>query len=96
MPLTDVSANVFHCSDPQAQLKPGAVELLQKAVPALTDEQLTAMQRCPMRSYDPSIVQEPHVYRTQEVHCPFQCSLVYDGMLDVLQSMRLLMHRECL
>jgi cyanate lyase len=50
----------------QAQLKPGAVELLQKAVPALTEAQLAAMQRCPMRSYDPSIVQEPHVYRTQE------------------------------
>jgi hypothetical protein len=54
------------CCALQAQLKPGAVELLQKAVPALTDVQLAAMQRCPMRSYDPSIVQEPHVYRTQE------------------------------
>lgn len=50
----------------QAQLKEGAVPLLKKAVPALTDEQLAAMRKCPMRSYDPTIVQEPHIYRTQE------------------------------
>lgn len=41
--------------------------LLKRAVPALTDDQIAAMKQCPMRSYDPSIVQEPHIYRTQEV-----------------------------
>jgi hypothetical protein len=55
------------------------VELLREAVPALTDAQLAAMQRCPMRSYDPSIVQEPHVYRTQEVRAePYSIQFNFD------------------
>lgn len=51
--------------------------LIKKAVPTLTDEQLAAMQQCPMRSYDPSIVQEPHIYRTQEVRKVSQIKSVY-------------------
>lgn len=50
----------------QAQLKEGTVEPLKKAVPGLTDDHIAAMKRCPFRSYDPSILQEPHIYRMQE------------------------------
>ena len=52
----------------QAQLKAGTVEALRKAVPGLTDDHISLMQRCPMRSWDPQLIQEPHVYRLYEVH----------------------------
>jgi len=50
----------------QAQLKDGREELLRKACPALTDELISAMKRSPMRSFDPSILKEPHIYRMTE------------------------------
>ena len=46
-----------HSSLLQAQLKPGTVDALRKAVPGLTDEHVSIMQRCPMRSFDPSLIQ---------------------------------------
>lgn len=48
----------------QAQLKSGREELVRKACPALTDELIAAMKRAPMRGYDPSILKEPHIYRS--------------------------------
>lgn len=51
------------CDAWQAQLKDTREELLRKACPALTDELISAMKRSPMRSYDPSILKEPHIYR---------------------------------
>eukprot|EP01006_Ploeotia_vitrea_P014260 TRINITY_DN38257_c0_g1_i1.p1 TRINITY_DN38257_c0_g1~~TRINITY_DN38257_c0_g1_i1.p1 ORF type:complete len:176 (-),score=37.52 TRINITY_DN38257_c0_g1_i1:102-629(-) len=50
----------------QAQLKPGTVDKLRAAVPALTDEQIERMQQAPMRGWDEKILQEPNVYRTYE------------------------------
>ncbi len=51
----------------QAQLKKNAVSKLAKLVPGLNKELLSEMQKCPMRSYDPTIIQEPHIYRMTEV-----------------------------
>ena len=51
----------------QAQLKPDRVEPLKKAVPQLSEEDIKIMKKVPFRSYDPSIVNEPLVYRMQEV-----------------------------
>ncbi|DBA95736.1 TPA: hypothetical protein ACH3X3_013571 [Trebouxia sp. C0006] len=48
----------------QAQLKSGREEVLRKACPALTDELVAAMKRAPMRGFDPSILKEPHIYRS--------------------------------
>jgi cyanate lyase len=50
----------------QAQLKPGTVEKLKSVVPSISDADLAVMQRAPVRSYDPSIIQEPLVYRLNE------------------------------
>ena len=41
----------------KAQLKPGTVDALRKAVPGLSDEHVSIMQRCPMRSFDPQLIQ---------------------------------------
>ncbi len=50
----------------QAQLKPATAERLKKIVPNISDDDLKLMQRCPMRSFDPAIMQEPLVYRLVE------------------------------
>jgi cyanate lyase len=50
----------------QAQLKPETVASLRSAVPQLDDAQIEAMMRPPMRSYDPTLLQEPAVYRLHE------------------------------
>lgn len=41
----------------QQQLQSNTVDALRKAVPALTDADVQAMMRAPMRSYDPTILQ---------------------------------------
>jgi len=51
----------------QAQLKDGTAEKLAKIVPGLTSELIEHMKQCPMRSYDPMLIQEPNVYRMTEV-----------------------------
>ncbi|HDY67248.1 MAG TPA: cyanase [Candidatus Scalindua sp.] len=51
----------------QAQLKEDAVSKLAKLVPGLNEELLAEMRKCPMRSYDPAIIQEPNIYRMTEV-----------------------------
>lgn len=57
------TAQLFHA---QAQLRPEGVSRLREAVPDLEDEQVELMQRVPQRSFDPTITQEPHVYRLHE------------------------------
>lgn len=39
----------------QAQLKPDKVKKLKEIVPAISDEDLAAMQRFPFRSFDPQV-----------------------------------------
>ena len=56
-------AQLFHN---QAQLKPETASKLQKAVPQISKEDLELMQLAPMRSYEESIIQEPHIYRMNE------------------------------
>jgi hypothetical protein len=52
----------------QQQLQPNTVQALRKAVPALTDADVAAMMRAPMRSYDPTIMQvRPAASSTQRV-----------------------------
>ena len=41
----------------QAQLSPRAAELLKAAIPAISHEDLTTMQKIPMRSFDPQMMQ---------------------------------------
>ena len=52
----------------QAQLKPGTVDAIRKAVPGLTDQHISIMQRCPMRSFDPQLIQVPHA--AEQLLCP--------------------------
>ncbi|MCA9419758.1 MAG: hypothetical protein KC592_01995, partial [Nitrospira sp.] len=51
----------------QAQLKKETEAKLVKLVPGLTGNLLEAMREFPMRSHDPGILQEPHIYRMTEV-----------------------------
>lgn len=51
----------------QAQLKPETEAKLVKLVPGLKKDLLKEMRKCPMRSYDPGVIQEPHIYRMTEV-----------------------------
>jgi len=51
----------------QAQLKPATATALKKLVPGIADADLLAMQKIPMRSFDPSIMQEPLIYRLVEM-----------------------------
>lgn len=50
----------------QAQLKPDTAAKLRAALPELTDLHVFHMMECPLRSYDPSILQDPTVYRLNE------------------------------
>ncbi|XP_042513282.1 cyanate hydratase-like [Macadamia integrifolia] len=50
----------------QAQLKPSTVPKLRASLPDLTDDLIQEMMNPPMRSYDPSIVREPAIYRLNE------------------------------
>lgn len=51
----------------QAPLPAGAAtDRLRAALPGLTDEQVAGMQAIPDRSYDPSLAQEPAVWRLLE------------------------------
>jgi cyanate lyase len=66
----------------QAQLKKETEGKLVKLVPGLTEELLKEMRKPPLRSYDPAILQEPHVYRMTEV-----CAHYGDGILAVIHEM---------
>lgn len=66
----------------QAQLKPQTASKLAQLIPGLTPDLLKEMQQPPVRSYDPAILQEPHVYRMTEV-----CAHYGDGILAVIHEM---------
>ena len=51
----------------QAQLTPPLAKKLVKLVPGLTKELQKEMSKCPMRSYEATLLQEPNVYRMTEV-----------------------------
>ena len=71
-------AQLFHR---QAQLKPGTESKLTSLVPGLNKELLAEMKKPPVRSFDPAIIQEPHVYRMTEV-----CAHYGDAILAVLHE----------
>ena len=50
----------------QAQLKAKTAEKLANIVPGISEEDLKLMQKSPMRSFDPAIMQEPLIYRLVE------------------------------
>ncbi|KAG0601726.1 hypothetical protein M758_11G135500 [Ceratodon purpureus] len=50
----------------QAHLKPDTAKVLKAAVPNLSDDLVAAMQEIPLRSYDPTIIQDPTIYRLNE------------------------------
>lgn len=50
----------------QAQLKPATAAKLAASVPGITAEDLAIMQKIPFRSFDPTIMQEPMIYRFVE------------------------------
>ncbi|XP_068662901.1 cyanate hydratase-like [Aristolochia californica] len=50
----------------QAQLKLETAQVFQQALPELTEYLVKEMMRPPMRSYEPSIIQDPTVYRLNE------------------------------
>ncbi|KAG0607319.1 hypothetical protein M758_8G019300 [Ceratodon purpureus] len=50
----------------QQHLKPQSAKKLKAAVPGLSDDLLAAMQEIPLRSYDPTIIQDPTIYRLNE------------------------------
>ena len=53
-----------------------------KLVPGLSDDLLKEMRKPPVRSDDPSIIQEPHVYRMTDV-----CAHYGDGILAVIHEL---------
>ena len=57
-------AQIFHA---QAQLKPESEAKLLQLIPGLSEDIVADMRKCPMRSYDPTIIQEPNIYRMTEV-----------------------------
>ncbi|MCH8313244.1 MAG: cyanase [Nitrospinae bacterium] len=57
-------AQLFHA---QAQLHKDTEKKLLKLVPGIDKKALKEMRKCPMRSYDPDIIQEPTIYRLTEV-----------------------------
>lgn len=65
----------------QAQLKPGTVSKLKSLVPGLTDKLLAEMQKPPLRSFDPDIIQEPNTYRLIEVGYHYG-----EAILDIIQE----------
>jgi cyanate lyase len=50
----------------QAQLKPATAEKLAAICPGISPEDLIQMQKCPMRSFDPTILQDPLIFRLVE------------------------------
>jgi cyanate lyase len=65
----------------QAQLKKVTEAKLVALVPGLTENLLVAMRECPRRSYDPAVLQEPHIYRMTEV-----CAHYGESILDIMHE----------
>jgi len=80
-PLGYCNVYVAQLFQRQAQLKPGAEAEIRKLVPGLTDELIAEMRKCPMRSFDPAVIQEPNIYRMTEV-----CLHYGIGIKDVMNA----------
>lgn len=65
----------------QAQLKKDTEAKLVKLVPGLTEDLLKEMRKCPIRSFDPAVIQEPHIYRMTEVCCHYG-----DSILEIMNE----------
>jgi len=65
----------------QAQLKKETAPKLAKLIPGITNDLLKEMQKCPMRSFDPSVLQEPHIFRMTEV-----CAHYGESILSVMNE----------
>ncbi|KVI00385.1 Cyanate hydratase [Cynara cardunculus var. scolymus] len=51
----------------QAQLKPETAPKLLAALPGLTETHILQMAEPPLRSYDPTIIQDPTIYRMSAI-----------------------------
>ncbi|OUC42830.1 cyanase [Trichinella nativa] len=65
-------AQLFHN---QARLSPKLAATLKQLVPALQDDDLREMQRCPLRIADPLLMHDPAVYRFHELVVQYGKSL---------------------
>ncbi len=65
----------------QAQLKKTTEDKLTKLVPGLSEDLLKEMRKCPMRSHDPAVIQEPHIYRMTEV-----CVHYGESILEIMNE----------
>ena len=54
---------------------------LKKLVPGLSKSLIQEMQKCPMRSFDPNVLQEPHIFRMTEV-----CAHYGESILSVINE----------
>lgn len=50
-------------------------------MPGLTEDLLKEMRKCPIRSFDPAVIQEPHIYRMTEVCCHYG-----DSILEIMNE----------
>eukprot|EP00891_Asterochloris_glomerata_P004668 jgi/Astpho2/4668/Aster-00232 len=78
----------------QAQLKESTVDKLRQAVPGLTDEHISIMKRCPMRSFDPMIKQEPHIYRQVAMPALWGYATT-EAVLHYGEAIKAIMNEEC-
>jgi len=67
----------------QAQLKAETVAKLQAAVPALTADDILAMQVVPNRRFDKDLIQEPSIYR------------LYEAIMHGGTAIKALINEEC-
>mmetsp|Transcript_88911 Transcript_88911/g.254615 ORF Transcript_88911/g.254615 Transcript_88911/m.254615 type:complete len:182 (+) Transcript_88911:73-618(+) len=74
------AANLFYN---QAQLKSDKVAKLSQIVPGISKEDLAAMQHCPMRGFDPAILQDPGVYR------------FYEAITHYGEAVKAIMNEQC-
>ena len=65
----------------QAQLKKETAPKLKKLVPGLSKRLIQEKQKCPMRSFDPNVLQEPHIFRMTEV-----CAHYGESILSVINE----------
>jgi cyanate lyase len=67
----------------QAQLRPETASKLEAAIPGLEADDLAAMKTCPMRSFDPAVLQEPLVYR------------FYEAITHYARPIKLIINEQC-
>ncbi|KAJ1639221.1 cyanate lyase C-terminal domain-containing protein [Pavlovales sp. CCMP2436] len=67
----------------QAQLRPETRLKLEAAISGLDAADLFAMTACPMRSFDPAVLQEPLVYR------------FYEAITHYSRAIKLIVNEQC-